>query len=148
TAVGGGLGLVVLLAYLKLLDPNVFAAALDQLGLLLLSFRTFGESGILFAFGLVVGPGLLFVVGLLSRLLAGAWIPFVIARSWLALRGKLPWRLVAFLEDCHRLGILRQVGPVYQFRHARLQDHLAQPATNAGHWGSDPLSNWTNSVHL
>lgn len=27
-----------------------------------------------------------------------------------------------------RLGLLRIVGPVYQFRHAALQDHLAPPA--------------------
>jgi len=27
--------------------------------------------------------------------------------------------------DAHRLGILRQVGAVYQFRHAQLQDRLA-----------------------
>ena len=56
---------------------------------------------------------------------------FVIVRSWLAARTQLPWRLMAFLEDCYRLGILRKVGPVYQFRvngHARLQDHLTGTA--------------------
>ena len=30
-----------------------------------------------------------------------------------------------FLDDCHSLGLLRAVGPIYQFRHAELQDHLA-----------------------
>ena len=30
------------------------------------------------------------------------------------------------LDDAHRLGILRQVGATYQFRHAALQDHLAK----------------------
>ncbi|WP_275527354.1 hypothetical protein [Herbidospora mongoliensis] len=30
-----------------------------------------------------------------------------------------------FLDDAHRLGLLRAVGPVYQFRHAVLHDHLA-----------------------
>ncbi|MGW3820473.1 hypothetical protein [Streptomyces sp. NPDC005046] len=34
---------------------------------------------------------------------------------------------MAFLDDAHRLGLLRTVGPVYQFRHAELQDHLAPP---------------------
>jgi hypothetical protein len=29
------------------------------------------------------------------------------------------------LEDAHRLSLLRAVGPVYQFRHAELQDYLA-----------------------
>lgn len=37
-----------------------------------------------------------------------------------------PLRLSAFLADAHRLGILRQVGPVYQFRHARLRERLAE----------------------
>lgn len=30
-----------------------------------------------------------------------------------------------FLDDMHRLGLLRAVGPLYQFRHAEIQDHLA-----------------------
>ena len=30
-----------------------------------------------------------------------------------------------FLDDAHRLGLLRTVGPIYQFRHAELHDHLA-----------------------
>jgi hypothetical protein len=28
-----------------------------------------------------------------------------------------------------RLGLLRTVGPLYQFRHAELHDHLAAPAS-------------------
>jgi hypothetical protein len=39
---------------------------------------------------------------------------------------RAPARLLRFLEDAHRRGVLRQVGAVYQFRHARLQDHLAE----------------------
>jgi hypothetical protein len=31
---------------------------------------------------------------------------------------------MSFLDDAHRLGLLRTVGPIYQFRHAELQDHL------------------------
>jgi hypothetical protein len=46
--------------------------------------------------------------------------------SVLHTRHRLPLRLLDFLDDAHRLGILRQAGPVYQFRHARLQDHLAR----------------------
>jgi hypothetical protein len=37
-----------------------------------------------------------------------------------------PARLMRFLEDARQRGILRTVGPVYQFRHARLQDRLAE----------------------
>ena len=55
------------------------------------------------------------------------WGPWLIARCWLALRNRLPWNLMAFLEDAHRRGVLRQSGGVYQFRHARLQQYLATP---------------------
>ncbi|MEW9555331.1 hypothetical protein [Nonomuraea sp. NPDC050783] len=42
-----------------------------------------------------------------------------------ALAGRLPRQIMDFLDDAHRLGLLRAVGPVYQFRHAALHDHLA-----------------------
>jgi hypothetical protein len=49
----------------------------------------------------------------------------------LARTGGLPWRLTAFLEDAHRLGVLRQAGTVYQFRHARLRDRLVERAAGS-----------------
>ncbi|MEV4510917.1 hypothetical protein AB0K00_18340 [Dactylosporangium sp. NPDC049525] len=52
----------------------------------------------------------------------GHWLVFT--RFWLPLTGKLPWRFPAFLEEAHRVGVLRQAGAFYQFRHARLQDRL------------------------
>ncbi len=58
---------------------------------------------------------------------ATAWIWFLASRSWLAFQGRLPWNLMAFLDDAHKRGVLRQVGAVYQFRHARLQDRLTGP---------------------
>ncbi|GGV95635.1 hypothetical protein GCM10015535_63320 [Streptomyces gelaticus] len=33
---------------------------------------------------------------------------------------------MAFLDDAYRRGVLRQTGAVYQFRHIRLQHHLAR----------------------
>ncbi|WP_171163774.1 NACHT domain-containing protein [Streptomyces sp. I05A-00742] len=63
--------------------------------------------------------------GSVLALTAHSWPHYTLARLLLAARDELPWRLQAFLADAHRLGILRQVGPVYQFRHARLQHHLA-----------------------
>ncbi|GAA2686246.1 NACHT domain-containing protein [Streptomyces lunalinharesii] len=54
----------------------------------------------------------------------GQWTVF--SRIWLPLTGRLPWSVVAFLEDAYRRGVLRQAGAVYQFRHARLQHHLAR----------------------
>lgn len=47
------------------------------------------------------------------------------ARVWLFMRRRAPWRLMSFLADAHRRGVLRQVGAVYNFRHIRLQDRLA-----------------------
>jgi hypothetical protein len=64
-------------------------------------------------------------VGLTVGLIGGAWGRFTLVRGWLALHGHLPWRLLGFLEDAHRLGVLRQAGAAYQFRHALLHDHLA-----------------------
>jgi hypothetical protein len=69
-------------------------------------------------------------------LLSGAWTYYCMACIWLAFRGQLPWRTMAFLEDCHQLGILRQVGTIYQFRHANLQDHLVSAAINRRQTGT------------
>ncbi|MFE0423039.1 NACHT domain-containing protein [Streptomyces sp. NPDC058953] len=85
-------------------------------------------------------------IGMTLALVAHAWPHYTLARSVLAARGRLPWRLQAFLADAHRLGLLRRVGPLYQFRHARLQNHLAgavvppartPPARNPGGPGPD-----------
>lgn len=58
-------------------------------------------------------------------LMSRAWPRFVLARIYLAVRGHLPWRLMAFLADARRRELLRQSGGVYQFRHIRLQEALA-----------------------
>ncbi|WP_371593513.1 helix-turn-helix domain-containing protein [Streptomyces virginiae] len=74
------------------------------------------------------------VAGALSYALAftawGQWV--LLTRIWLPLTGRLPWATVAFLEDAYRRGVLRQVGAVYQFRHARLQRHLRGGQTGRG----------------
>jgi len=88
------------------------------------------------AFGLAYGTrsaiihALVFGVGfgLADRymgLSASVWGRYFIAKAWLALSGRLPWRLMAFLDDAYTRGLLRRVGAGYQFRHARLQEHLA-----------------------
>ncbi len=38
----------------------------------------------------------------------------------------MPWRLMTFLDDAHRRGVLRQSGAYYEFRHVRLLAHLAR----------------------
>jgi hypothetical protein len=74
------------------------------------------------AFGSILGC--LFGLGL--GLAQAAWPYFAVARAYLAMRRKTPWKLMAFLRDAHERGVLRRVGPVYQFRHIDLQRHLAQ----------------------
>lgn len=48
-----------------------------------------------------------------------------LAAMQLAVLHKTPLRLIEFLEDARSRHLLRTVGPVYQFRHAALQDRLA-----------------------
>ncbi|MFE0465487.1 hypothetical protein ACFW1A_40185, partial [Kitasatospora sp. NPDC058965] len=59
------------------------------------------------------------------RVVHSLWYAYQHARLRLALTGRLPLRLAAFLDDAHRLGVLRQVGQAYQFRHERLRRRLA-----------------------
>ncbi|MER5453015.1 hypothetical protein ABT052_44470 [Streptomyces sp. NPDC002766] len=65
---------------------------------------------------LLVGPFAIFL---------SAWGWFLVTRLWLSGTGRLPWRLMAFLDEAHQRGVLRQTGAAYEFRHARLQEHLA-----------------------
>jgi transcriptional regulator with XRE-family HTH domain len=67
-----------------------------------------------------IGGGIGYVLGMTPW---GQWLVF--GRIWLPFTGQLPWTVVAFLEDACQRGVLRQSGPHYQFRHARLQAHLA-----------------------
>jgi NACHT domain len=53
-----------------------------------------------------------------------AWVSYALATWWLAMTGRLPWRLMSFLADAHHRGVLRQAGAVYQFRHLELQRRL------------------------
>lgn len=70
--------------------------------------------------GLATGAGYAVVTGNNN-----AWLAYLAATTHLTRRGRAPRRLMPFLEDAHRLGLLRAVGPIYQFRHADFQDHLA-----------------------
>lgn len=64
-----------------------------------------------------------------------AWGRFVDVRIWLAWRRVLPLRLMAFLHDAYERGVLRRIGPYYQFRHELLLDQAASgpepPASGA-----------------
>ncbi|WP_156753582.1 helix-turn-helix domain-containing protein [Actinokineospora pegani] len=78
------------------------------------------QGPIALAYGLVLGVGVGLSVASLTAW--GTWVVF--GRIWLPLTGRLPRALPAFLETAYRRGVLRRSGAVYQFRHARLQDHL------------------------
>jgi RecA/RadA recombinase len=78
-------------------------------------------------FGLVAG----LVVGLVAGIgISQAW-PTTLAAAQLAKRWHTPLYLMNFLDDAHERNVLRTVGPVYQFRHARLQDHLVVANVNS-----------------
>jgi len=86
--------------------------------LITLGFEAGAESAL--GFGITVGAlvALIFV--------------FLAPRTWLTLvtlpllrfRYGIPLRLMRFLDEARELQVLRTVGPVYQFRHAQLQEHL------------------------
>ena len=87
-----------------------------------------------FTAGLETGAGYGLSLGLVAGFVAGlsislAW-PTTLAAAQLTKRWHTPLRLMKFLDDARERNVLRTVGPVYQFRHARLQDHLAATATN------------------
>jgi hypothetical protein len=95
------------------------------------------------AFGLAGGflggraGGLVF--GLAGGLAGGLMFGIMYSPTWrtslaflqLAAREHTPVRLMRFLKDAREREVLRTVGPVYQFRHARLQDRLAGQASSA-----------------
>ncbi|MGH3783092.1 MAG: hypothetical protein ACRDRO_21335 [Pseudonocardiaceae bacterium] len=74
-------------------------------------------------FGLLGAGGL--VGGLVGGLMSSTTWTASLVFAQLARRWHTPIRLMRFLEDARQRDVLRTVGPVYQFRHARLQDRLA-----------------------
>jgi hypothetical protein len=70
---------------------------------------------------LVVGLSTVVVLALVAPLGQA-----VIAQIYLAARHRIPLRLMRFVEDARSRHLLRTVGPIYQFRHATLQDRLAR----------------------
>jgi hypothetical protein len=93
----------------------------------LLVWPTLGlRDGILYGVtaGLMIGIG----SGLVSSVTWAVWL----TSRQLGRRDETPTRLLWFLDDARKRQILRMVGSVYQFRHARLQNRLA------GAYGTTP----------
>lgn len=102
-------------------------------------------AGLVYGFANGVSYGFVFKVGLEASLVAafvgiltnaltfGLGVVLVSSTTWTATlasaqlrrRAETSVHLLSFLEDAHAREVLRCVGPVYQFRHARLQDRLA-----------------------
>ena len=68
-------------------------------------------------------------ISLLCRIMLGSGLTasglFSDARLWLASTRRMPLRMMAFLDDAVTVGILRQTGTAFQFRHILLQRHLS-----------------------
>ncbi|WP_024804446.1 NACHT domain-containing NTPase [Nocardia sp. BMG51109] len=58
-------------------------------------------------------------------LVVSPWSLWALAKITYSMAGRLPVTTMTFLEDAHQAGVLRQVGGVYQFRHAQVQARLA-----------------------
>ncbi|MGW4823658.1 NACHT domain-containing protein [Streptomyces sp. NPDC004227] len=65
------------------------------------------------------------VVSGFATLLSSAWGVYRASHLWFWGTRRLPRRVGDFLRDAHALGVLRQTGTVYQFRHSKLQDQLS-----------------------
>ncbi|HXL90436.1 MAG TPA: ATP-binding protein [Streptosporangiaceae bacterium] len=60
-----------------------------------------------------------------SGLVVTSWSRYRVAHLWLVIRGKIPPSYMTFLDDAYRVGILRQTGLSYDFRHELLRKSLA-----------------------
>ena len=100
---------------------------------ILFNFLSVGRGGGFFfdtvfgvGIGCAIGMGDGLCIGLVTAFHRTAYGEFTLARHWLAHTQGLPRDLMPFLADAHEThGILRRVGPYYQFRHTDLQRHLA-----------------------
>ncbi|MFF2009838.1 NACHT domain-containing protein [Streptomyces sp. NPDC058195] len=79
---------------------------------------------------------------------ASAWGGFTVARLYLWATGRLPGRLMPFLEDAHARGVLRQSGGVYRFRHIELRDRLAREAADGASARTGPRPRFAALRHV
>lgn len=75
--------------------------------------------------GVVSGVSAALVVGVMTGPVGNLAVATALTAVQLSAEEGTPVRLMAFLEDARRRNLLRATGPVYQFRHARLQKRLA-----------------------
>ncbi|MEU1014698.1 NACHT domain-containing protein [Streptomyces sp. NPDC005898] len=113
--------LIITLTFSSILAPSVWSSLprLDQTGI------GYGELLLTVAqvFSLLAGFGM--AVGFIAAYCQTACGHFALACLGHGLTGRTPLRLLAFLDDAHHRGVLRQVGGTYEFRHVELRRHLA-----------------------
>jgi hypothetical protein len=98
-----------------------------------------------FAAGLENGLGTGLAAGIVFMLFSTRTWPTSLAFAQLAMRWHTPPRLIRFLEDARQRNVLRIIGPVYQFRHARLQDRLAGLADRSASPADPPIREGRNT---
>jgi hypothetical protein len=67
------------------------------------------------------------LTGLLIVLISRASVRYALAVTVMAVNGRMPLRLKRFLNWSVDVGLLREAGPTYQFRHVELQRWLTDP---------------------
>jgi hypothetical protein len=70
--------------------------------------------------------GLAVVYAVLRELTIRSWSWWLVAALALAIRRRLPWSALGFLEDARARQVLRLQGGMYYFRHAELADRLSR----------------------
>lgn len=136
-AAGLGIGLVVWGTAVRVI--GVMAGFMAGIAAGLTAGLVIGFTG-----GIAIGLTSGLIAGLAAGVTVGPVGGFVYSRTWastlafaqLAVRWRTPIRLMRFLEDARDRNVLRTVGPAYQFRHARLQDRLAEQAGAIGRLGA------------
>jgi hypothetical protein len=103
----------------------------DDLVIGLAGGLTFGFAGGLagtLTFGAAFGLAFGLIAGFTGGLVGGLYFATGAGRRYVVFlccsRGRLPWRLGAFLHWAYGAGLLRISGTAYQFRHRELQDWL------------------------
>jgi hypothetical protein len=117
-------GLACVLGFSLLLGLGALGAGLTMLLLEDWSFWPLEDLLFGLQFGLVIGLVFGPMVGLLFVIKGGAAPSLVLAEIALLLKGRRA-RFMPMLETALARQVLRQAGAVYQFRHADLQDRLA-----------------------
>ncbi|GAB3900989.1 hypothetical protein GCM10029964_089150 [Kibdelosporangium lantanae] len=124
---------------LALAVPNLLVPALVLPRLLLAAGSAATDTPLALLLVVLVAPTV-FLSPIATR--HNTWYAYRIAVRRLARQHRLPLDLMSFLDDAHRLGLLRTVGAAYQFRHDTLRVYLtpAYRQSTTGDPAPDPPS--------